>query len=83
MPKSPIPELRAAKQLSDERRYPEKTEVLRKLILERPDEFRIDSADKGVYGVTHIPSGFRIHMPREAYPIKPHVQAYLAGYMTH
>ncbi len=65
-----LPKLLEAKRESDERNYPAKHSILRALILEHPEHFKVDSEDKHVVGLTHE-SGFRIHMPRTAVPTMP------------
>lgn len=62
-----LPRLLAAKQLSDVRNYAGKQAVMRALLLERPDEFYIDSEQGNIVGITHR-NGFRIHLPRRTVP---------------
>jgi superfamily II DNA or RNA helicase len=64
----PLDALLAAKKESDRRNYPAKHAILRKLIKQSPGDFMIDSEEGNIYGVTHIPTGFRIHMPRSEAP---------------
>lgn len=59
-----VADLKGAKSLSDRRDYKGKHRILRKLLDERPQEFHIDSAQGPFVGVTHGPSGFRMHLPR-------------------
>jgi hypothetical protein len=66
--KSTLDSLLKAKRLSDKKRYDEKTEILRKLMAEKPDEFFVDSRLGQFYGVTHRPTGFRIHTVGAALP---------------
>ena len=63
-----LAQLLKAKGESDRKNYPAKHDLLRRLIKESPEEFRIDSEEGGIYGLTHAPTGFRIHMPRAAAP---------------
>ena len=63
-----LAQLLNAKGESDRKNYPAKHDLLRRLIKESPGEFRIDSEEGGIYGLTHAPTGFRIHMPRAAAP---------------
>lgn len=65
---NPLDSLLSAKQESDKRNYPAKHAILRKLIKQSPNDFTIDSEVGDIYGVTHIPTGFRIHMPRGEAP---------------
>jgi hypothetical protein len=67
---SALQQLKKAKAYSDVRDYPRKVAILRSLIQESPSDFSIDSRDKGIVGVTHKPTGFRIHMPSSAFPKK-------------
>ena len=64
----PLDDLLSAKKESDRRNYPAKHDILRKLIKQSPGDFRIDSEEGNIYGITHIPTGFRIHMPRREAP---------------
>jgi len=66
---SPLQQLIRLKQLSDQGRYRDKSQIARALIASRPDEFFIDSDDHPyVYGLTHRPTGFRFHLPRHEVP---------------
>jgi SNF2 family DNA or RNA helicase len=58
-----------AKKLSDNRDYIHKNELLKKLIHKHPDQFKVDSHLNSAYvGVTHIPSGFKIHAQKSIIP---------------
>lgn len=58
--------LLAAKRHSDARRYSTKHQLIRKMMNDRPDDFAVDSDDgKGILGITHRPTGFRFHMPKQ------------------
>lgn len=52
-----------AKRESDRRNYPAKTAIINKLLQTNPDEFFIDSEDRGIAGLTHEPLNFKIHVP--------------------
>lgn len=65
---SPLDQLLEAKSHSDRRDYGSKHRVMKQLLEDRPDEFKIDSQDGGIIGVTHMPTGFRIHVPRILVP---------------
>jgi hypothetical protein len=67
----PLKKLLAAKAHSDAKRYEAKHAIMRALIHERPSEFVIDSEDRGVVGITHVPTRFRIHLPASAVPAMP------------
>ena len=59
-----------AKKLSDKNEYGKKNEVLAELLNKYPKEFKIDSSLNSKYvGLTHKPSGFRIHAPRTLIPV--------------
>lgn len=65
-----IKSLIQAKELSDARKYKRKQEILRQLIATHPQDFVIDSelARGNIVGITHVGSGFRIHMLRKGLP---------------
>lgn len=67
---SPLERLLAAKFESDRRNYQEKHRLLRDLILKHPDHFKIDSTLNGFVGITHVPTGFKIHLPQGSLPVK-------------
>lgn len=72
--------LLAAKSRSDERKYAAKHILLRQMMNARPDDFTIDSDDgRGIVGVTHRPTGFRFHMPKQK--VKPGIEK-MAGRFT-
>lgn len=71
-PRPALPRLLAAKRESDRRNYAAKASIIRQLIAESPDDFVVDSEEGGVVGLTHAPTGFRVHMPRTAVP-RPHL----------
>lgn len=58
-----------AKQLSDENDYDGKNKILQELMEKYPKEFKVDSMLHNKYvGLTHKPSGFRIHAPKMLVP---------------
>ena len=59
-----IERLLNAKRQSDRRNYAAKHTIIRDLVRERPKEFVVDSEENGIVGVTHVPSGFRVHVPK-------------------
>lgn len=67
---SNLEKLIQAKEYSDVKDYPKKVAILRSLIKESPLDFYIDSQEGNIVGVTHRPTGFRIHMPYSAYPVQ-------------
>lgn len=62
---STLEQLLQAKDHSDKKQYGPKTEIVRNLIKKLPDEFHIDSEGRGVVGLTHKPTKFKIHLPKE------------------
>jgi hypothetical protein len=64
-----IARLLRAKLESDRKHYEAKHSIMRELIQEKPHEFRQDSEEKGILGVTHHPSGFRMHLPKTVMPL--------------
>jgi len=52
-----------AKAHSDKGDYAGKHRIMRGLIATSPDEFIIDSEADGIVGITHMPTGFRMHLP--------------------
>ena len=58
-----LPQLRQAKLESDNYNYAKKTEILRNLISQNPNDWVIDSDQGYTVGITHR-SGFRFHIPK-------------------
>jgi len=60
-----------AKELSDKNDYGGKHEILASLMQKYPQQFKVDStaADGKYVGLTHKPSGFKIHAPKMLIPI--------------
>lgn len=68
-PKSDLYLLLQAKKMSDERNYEEKNKILRGMLEKYPDEFNIDSdLNNKFVGITHLPTSFKIHVPRHIIP---------------
>ena len=64
-----LDQLRLAKAESDRRNYKAKHALMRKLLTAFPEEFALDSDDgRGIVGVTHSPTRFRMHLPRGVIP---------------
>lgn len=63
-----LKQLLKAKERSDVGDYRTKTDMVRKLLREKPHEFDIDSDAGHVVGLTHRPTKFRIHLPKTALP---------------
>lgn len=58
-----------AKKFSDNRNYPAKNNILSELLRKHPDQFKVDSELNAKYvGITHKPSGFKIHTKRKLIP---------------
>jgi len=70
---SPIAELLAAKRESDRGNYAAKAKILRQMMERRPQDFIRDSTEGYFHGITHVPSGFRLHLPAKVIP--PEVSA--------
>lgn len=59
-----------AKSMSDKNQYGDKNDILKDLFAKYPKEFKVDShLDNKYVGVTHKPTGFKIHAPRNLIPI--------------
>jgi hypothetical protein len=58
-----------AKERSDKNDYSSKNRILGELLNTYPKQFKVDSALNQKYvGLTHKPTGFRIHAPRKLIP---------------
>ncbi len=67
---TPLETLIAAKTESDRRNYARKHALMRELIGRQPDTFAIDSDDgKGILGITHLPTKFKMHLPIGVPPV--------------
>lgn len=65
-----LKQLLKAKKVSDQGDYSEKNRILGKLLNSKPNEFRVDSIlNKKYVGLTHTPTGFKIHAPRMLIPM--------------
>ena len=61
-----LPDLQQAKAHSDKKDYRQKNMLIRKMMNDKPDDWAIDSDDgKGIVGVTHLPTGFKLHMRKD------------------
>jgi hypothetical protein len=63
-----IDDLKAAKRESDRRNYQRKAAIIRAIISRDPEAFIRDSQAKGITGLTHRRTGFRLHIPTEELP---------------
>lgn len=65
-----LKQLIEAKKKSDKNDYGAKHKILSELLREHSKEFKVDSLLHNNYvGLTHKPSGFKIHAPRSLIPI--------------
>lgn len=62
-----LKQLIRAKEYSDEGQYLKKHKILAKLMKRDPEDWEVDSSGRYL-GLTHLPTGFRIHAPRELVP---------------
>lgn len=61
--------LQEAKKHSDQGQYSAKGALMFSAMMERPGEFVLDQQDgSGHPGVTHLPTGFQMHLPRKYIP---------------
>lgn len=60
-----VTDLKKAKQYSDAKQYEQKHQLLYQLIKNSPEEFYVDSDSKGILGLTHELTGFKIHVPKQ------------------
>jgi hypothetical protein len=60
----PLVRLLRAKALSDAGDYRGKAEIVRAMVAEAPHEWVVDSDAGHVVGLTHVPLGFRLHLPK-------------------
>ena len=65
-----LQELKIAKEHSDRGDYKTKAGIIRGLMVSHGDEFDVEPSDEGshVVGITHRPTGFRMHIPRTEIP---------------
>lgn len=60
----PVQRLQEAKAYSDRGDYPSKHRIIRQMMEESPADFAIDSQQGDILGITHKPTGFKLHVPR-------------------
>lgn len=63
-----LDDLIAAKGHSDRREYDRKHAILRGLVERSPGDFKVDSRAGSIVGLTHVPTGFRVHVPARVLP---------------
>lgn len=68
-----LKELREAKEHSDNKRYDQKTQILRRLMTQSPQDWKIDDPKPHHKGITHAPTSFKFHVEPTAIP--PSVKA--------
>jgi hypothetical protein len=61
-----LSQLIQAKEMSDSEDYVSKYNLMNKLLKEYPDEFYVDQDHPDYPGIVHAPTGFRMHLPRQA-----------------
>jgi hypothetical protein len=62
---STLADLKKAKAYSDAKNYENKHLIMRKLLEDAPNDFMVDSTSTDIVGITHTPTGFRMHLPKE------------------
>src|SRR5262245_19991197 len=63
-----LEQLLLAKELSDAGDYKGNHAIMQRLLAQAGNEFVVDSSRGSIVGLTHAPSGFRLHLPRKALP---------------
>lgn len=63
-----LPSLLKAKDHSDKKQYGAKNRIMALMMYKAPDEFLVDSDDGKFLGITHAPTGFRMHLPKNIVP---------------
>jgi hypothetical protein len=48
--------------------YSSKHRIVRQMLEDQPEAFKIDSQDGDILGITHLPTGFKMHVPRVIVP---------------
>jgi hypothetical protein len=75
-----LPSLLQAKDHSDKKQYGAKNRIMALMMYKAPDEFLVDSDDGKFLGITHSPTGFRMHLPKNIVPAA--IRANVAGSKT-
>jgi len=63
-PGSPLDEMLKAKHESDRSHYDKKHKRMRNLMMKHPNDFFINVKEGQIYGITHAPTNFRMHLPK-------------------
>ena len=61
-------QLLKAKQYSDDGDYSSKAALMATLLMNNPEQFIVDNHAGKYWGITHVPTGFRMHVPRSIVP---------------
>lgn len=79
-----LKDLRAAKAHSDNKRYDQKTQILRRLMEQSPHDWKIDDPKPYHKGITHKNTNFRFHVEPTAIPesVKAAYRQPRSAYMT-
>lgn len=79
-----LKDLRAAKAHSDNKRYDQKTQILRRLMEQSPHDWKIDDPKPYHKGITHKNTNFRFHVEPTAIPesVKVAYRQPRSAYMT-
>lgn len=67
---SPLDDLLAAKEHSDKGDYGSKTHLVRNLLHKFPKDFVVDTPEGQFVGITHVPTGFKMHISRAVVPLE-------------
>jgi hypothetical protein len=67
---STLDDLHRAKAHSDNQEYRPKADILKRLMRVAPADWKVDQPDRKFPGVTHIPSGYRFHLPAYAVSLR-------------
>jgi hypothetical protein len=60
--------LRSAKAHSDKKEYRQKSRIIRKLMQDKPQDWLVDSQEGKYHGITHKPTGFKLHINPQDIP---------------
>jgi len=67
--KNVLEDLKKAKSHSDRKQYQTKAKIMGNLLKENPNNFFVDEEKPGgIVGITHRPTGFRVHLKRTQLP---------------
>lgn len=67
---SPLEDLITAKGHSDKGDYGSKTHLVRNLLHKFPKDFVVDTPEGQFVGITHVPTGFKMHISRAVVPLE-------------